>query len=272
MIETKLTDLLERTADQTPVGPPPLGAVRTGAVRRRRHRRTAVLSAAAAVAVVIAGTTVLTSHRPTVTSPAPAPVATRLVGLGHAAIAVPKSWGTNQSSCGTPMKDTVLIEDPSAGQYCMAYRPEGVDSVMLGRGGPEPRLRTDEDITIGGVPAVHRQTTCTTGTNKVRICSGEVRFHDFWFRAESSTSAAEVDRLLSRIVILPDQVGVPGYQSMPTVLSGTVYAGVLEQMGLKVIFRPTKNPNYLPGQVLGVSPAPGTMVALGAAVTVTVVK
>ncbi|TCC41608.1 PASTA domain-containing protein [Kribbella speibonae] len=276
---TDLTDLLARTADQTPVGPPPLDALHAGATRRRR-RRAAGLTATAVVAVaaVIAGTTLLTSHDQTapVTSPTPTPTpiapATRLVGLDHAAIAVPVDWPTNKSRCGTPMVDTVLIDDPSAGQYCMMYRPVGVESVKLGRGGPEPKLWTDENIVIGGVPAVRRQTTCSTGSNKVRICTGEVRFHDFWFRAESSTSAAEVDRLLSQVVVTPDLAGVPSYQSFPQILTGTEYAGVLKDLGLKATFRYTKNPNYRPGQVLGVSPAPGMMLGLGTTVTVTVVK
>ncbi|MFI5690324.1 PASTA domain-containing protein [Kribbella sp. NPDC051586] len=274
---TNLTDLLERAADQTPVGPPPLDALYAGATHRRR-RRTVVWSAlsTAAVVAVIAGTTLAAQRGPAVsppaTSPSPPPAAMRLVGLGHIAIAVPSDWGTNQSRCGTPLRDTVQIDDPSAGQYCMAYRPAGVDSVKLGRGGPDLGVKTDQHITVGGVPALRRQTTCATGSSGVRICSGEVRFSDVWFRAESSTSAAEVDRLLSRVVIVPDQVGVPGYQSFPQVLRGVQYAAVLEQLGLKATFRSTKNVNYLSGQVLGVSPAPGTMLALGTAVTVTVVK
>ena len=276
---TDLTDLLARTADQTPVGPPPLDALRAGATRRRRRRTTALTATAAvAVAAVIGGTTLLTSHDPTtpVTSPTPTPTpaapATRLVGQGHAAIAVPADWPTNKSRCGTPLQDTVQIDDPSAAQYCLVFRPAGVETVILGRGGPEPGIKTDEDIKIGGVPAVRRQTTCRTGTNKVRICTGEVRFHDFWFRVESSTSAAEVDRLLSQVVVTPDLVGVPSFQSLPQILTGAEYTAVLKELGLKATLRYTKNPNYLPGQVLGVSWAPGTMVELGTAVTVTVAK
>ena len=112
----KLTDLLERTAEQTPVGPPPLDSLYAGAARRR-HRRTAGLVAATVVAVaaVIGASTLVIFRGPTasVTSSTPVPPAMRLVGFGHGAIAVPASWPTNKSHCGTPVQDTVLIDDPS---------------------------------------------------------------------------------------------------------------------------------------------------------------
>ena len=152
---TDLTDLLARTADQTPVGPPPLDALHAGAARRRR-RRTAGLSATAAVAVgaVIGGTTLLTSHDQTapVTSPTPTPIspATRLVGFGHAAIAIPSAWPTNKSSCGTPYQDTVQIDDPSALHLCLSNRPKGVESVQLTGVPPSLDYHADETILIDG--------------------------------------------------------------------------------------------------------------------------
>src|SRR5690349_5732798 len=57
--------------------------------------------------------------------PDPAPAAMRLVGYGHAAIAVPKVWGTNISRCGVPRRDTVLIDD------CGRPRPKGLSKVEL---------------------------------------------------------------------------------------------------------------------------------------------
>jgi beta-lactam-binding protein with PASTA domain len=93
-----------------------------------------------------------------------------------------------------------------------------------------------------------------------------------WFRAESSTSADEVDRILERVVLVRDFVGVPSYQALGRDARGTSasdYADVLEQTGLKAKIQTTKNVNHPAGMVLGVSPAPGTMLAPGAAVTVT---
>lgn len=274
MIETKLTDLLERTADQTPVGPPPLDAVRTGAVRRRRRRRTAVLSAAAAVAVVIAGTTVLTPHRPTVTSPAPAPVATRLVGFGHAVIAVPRTWGTNQSNCGTAIADTVLIDDPSAFHLCEAFQRSGVESVQVS-GSPTIDFHADETLTIDGVPAERQRTTCTAASNGVEVCSGAVGIPTLgvWFRATSTTNTDEVGRILDRIAVVTDQTGVPSYLSVAGTVQGPLaanYAKLLQQAGLKARYVTKKSPGYPAGLLLKVSPAAGTMLKPGAAVTMTV--
>jgi hypothetical protein len=273
MIETKLTDLLERTADQTPVGPPPLNALRTGAAHRR-HRRTAGLAAAAAVAVVIGATSLLTSHRSTVTSPAPAPVATRLVGFGHAVIAVPKAWGRNQSMCGTAMADTVLIDDPSAFHLCAAFQRSGVESVQIS-GRPTIGFRADETLTIDGVLAERQRTTCVAASNGVAVCSGAVSIPTLgvWFRAESSTNADEVGRILDRIAVVTDQSGVPGYLTVGGSVQGALaanYAPLLEKAGLKPRYVMKKSPNYPAGLLLAVMPAAGTMLKPGATVTVTV--
>jgi hypothetical protein len=277
----KLTDLLERTAEQTPVGPPPLDTLYAGA-SRRRHRRTAGLVAATVVAVgaVIGASTLLTSRTPTapVTSPTPVPPAMRMVGFGHAAIAVPAGWPTNKSRCGTPMQDTVQIDDPSAMLFCGAFRPAGVESVELHYGSPRADFRADETFQIGGVPAERQRTTCST-TNypkaNLMICGSTVSIPSLrvWFRAESSTNAAEVDRMLARIAIVADRTGVPSYEALRVDLhgpTGTAYAAVLRQVGLKSRFHPVRSPNYPAGQVLKVSPTPGTMLKPGATVTVTV--
>lgn len=273
-----LTDLLEHTADQTPVGPPPLDSLYAGA-SRRRHRRTAGLVAAVAVAAVIGGSTLLTSRGRTasVTTSTPAPVM-RMVGFGHAAIAVPADWPTNKSQCGTPKQDTVLIDDPSAMLFCGAFRPAEVESVELYYGRPRAEFRADETFEIGGVRAERQRTTCSISNYpkaNTTTCGGTVSIPSLkvWFRAESSTSAAEVDRMLARIAIVPDRTGVPSVQALRVDLNGpkgTAYAGVLRQLGLKTQFHTVKSPSYPAGLVLRVSPAPGTMLKPGAIVTVTV--
>lgn len=278
MTDSKLTDLLERTAARTPVGPPPLDTLYAGAARRRR-RRTGLVAAAVAVAAVIGGSTVLTSRGPTgpLTSPTPAPVppATRLVGFGHAAIAVPADWPTNRSQCGTPQQDTVQIDDPSAARFCMSRRPSGVDSVELS-GTPTIGFRADETLVIDGMQAQRQRTSCLDGWQEARVCSGAVGIPALkvWFRAESSTGAAEVDRMLARVEITPGRSGVPSYRSLARTVQGTLaadYAVVLRRAGLKVQYRTEKSPSYPHGLILGVSPAPGTMLAPGSTVTVTVV-
>lgn len=283
MIESRLTELLERTGEQTTVGPPPIDAMRTGAARRRR-RRTVAWSAASAVAVVaaIAGTTLLATQgsgdpMPPIASagPVPAPAGMRLVGYGHAAIAVPTEWGTNVMKCGTPQKDTVVI-DVGLVTSCLPPRPAGVDSVELGRGEPHPDFHADRSVKIDGVPAQRQRTSCTEGSTygQAPACSGTVVIPslDVWFRAESTTNAAEVDRLLARIVVVPDLVGVPGYRTIDR--SGhqplaADYAELLKEAGLKAEFLTRKSPSYPAGMIFSGSPAPGTMVAPGTPVTIT---
>jgi hypothetical protein len=278
MIETKLTELLEHTADETPVGPPPLSAVRAGAARRRR-RRTAGFTALTVVAVgtVIAGTNVLTSSTTPVTSPtptaAPVPPAMRLVGFGHAAIAVPASWPTNKSSCGTPKQDTLQIDDPSAVHLCGSRRPDGVDSVQL-TGTPSIEFRADETVVIDGVRAQRQRTTCMDWQSN-QVCVGAVGIPSLkvWFYAESSTSAAEVDRILDRIQIVRDRSGVPSYRSVRGPSLGSLapnYEPLLTAAGLKAQYKQVTSPSYPDGTILGVSPAVGTMLPVGSTVTVTV--
>ncbi|WP_371405029.1 PASTA domain-containing protein [Kribbella sp. NBC_00662] len=202
----------------------------------------------------------------------------RMVGFGHATITVPADWPTNRSQCGTPKQDTVLIDDPSAGLFCGAFRPAEVESVELYYGRPRAEFRADETFEIGGVRAERQRTTCSISNYpkaNTTTCGGTVSIPSLkvWFRAESSTSAAEVDRMLSRIAIVPDRTGVPSFQALRVDLNGpkgTAYAGVLRQLGLKTQFHTVKSPSYPAGLVLKVSPAPGTMLKPGAIVTVTV--
>jgi len=284
---TDLTDLLERTAAQTPVGEPPLDALYAGATRRRR-RRTVGLTALTAVAVgaAIAGPTLLTSTTPNapVTSPTPAPTtaapvppAMRLVAFGHAAIAVPAAWPTNKSRCGTPQEDTVQIDDPTAAQFCQSHRPKGVESVQLTGAPPSLDYHADEAIVIDGVPAQRQRTSCRDGWQGTRVCSGAVGIPSLkvWFNAESSTSAAEVDRILDRIQILRDRSGVPSYSSLggpPFNPIAKNYGPLLLAAELKALYKWVTAPGYPSGTILGVSPAVGTLLPVGTTVTVTIAR
>ena len=284
MTESKLTELLERAGEQVKVGPPPIESLRTGAARRRR-RRTWAWSAVgvAAVVTVIGGTAVFTrgsqvaDPRPPVASGSPGavPGGTRLVGLGHAAIAVPKSWGTNQLTCGWPRTDTVVV-DYGIRMLCMSPPRAGVESVEIALGRPNPDYRADETIEIDGVPAERERTTCSQGSfSNVTVCSGTVYIPslDVAFQATASTSADELDRILARIVIVPDLVGVPGYRTPDRTghqTLGAQYAERLKAAGLKAELRTRKSTGARAGTIVSGSPEPGTMVPLGTTVTVTV--
>lgn len=252
-------ELLERTSAPRP----------SGRVRERLVTVTAVATVVAAIGV----TNVLTSGRGSGTGPLPGPepppVAMRLVGYGHAAIAVPRVWGTNLSRCGVPRRDTVLIDDPGAVGNCDLPRPAGVSSVELDTA-PPVGFRVDETFTVDGVPAERSWTACSDDN----VCWGAVGLPSLkvWFRASSSKSAAEVDQILTRIEILPDRVGVPSTPSLDEARDGTAYAGLLRRLGLKAEFHSRTSLVYKPGRVVSVSPGPGTVLQLGDTVTLTVIR
>ncbi|RZT20424.1 PASTA domain-containing protein [Kribbella sp. VKM Ac-2569] len=245
-----------------------------GAGTPRRLRDRLVTAAAAATVVAVIGVTnVLTAPGGSGTGPLPGPepdpVPMRLVGFGHGAIAVPKVWGTDVSRCGTPRRDTVLIDDPGAVSYCDLPRPPDVDSVELAAA-PPVGFQVDETFTVDGVRAERRRTTCASDG----VCWGGVGLPTLqvWFRASSSTSADEVDRILARIAIVRNQVGVPSFRSLDESRSGTAYAKLLQQLGLRAEFRTRTSLVYKPGRVVSISPSPGTLLRPGDTVTLTVIK
>lgn len=296
MIERHLSKQLERAGERVPVGAPPIAEMLAGAARRRRPRTLAAMFATAAVVVgVIGGTALLFpaddigDPRPSAASPtgvtppsvaetsgSKTPPGTRLVGLGHAAIAVPAEWVTNMTRCGVPKADTVVI-DVGAILACGTSRPRGVESVELWQGAPRFDFTSDETFEIDGLPAERQHTTCGPGGfGSGRVCDGTIYLPSLGvsFRAESSTSRAEVDRILSWIRIVPDRVGVPGFQGITLNRQGgaqAAYVKALQQLGLAAEIETEKVPGSDPGIVLDVSPTPGTMVSPGELITVTVV-
>ena len=203
------------------------------------------------------------------------PTSMRLVGLGHAAIAVPDDWATNAMRCGTPTRDTVVI-DVAIVPACGAPRPKGVESVEVTQGKPRFDFTADETFTVDGLRAQRQATTCGADAfGDSHVCAGVVYIPSLRvsFRAESSTSAEEVGRILRRLRIVPDRVAVPGYQTVAAThqeRSGDKYVNVLREAGLKAKVRTRRRPSVLAGFVLGAAPQPGTMLRPGTAVNVTV--
>ncbi|WP_166133134.1 PASTA domain-containing protein [Nocardioides ochotonae] len=284
MTDEHLTELLERAAGRVHVGPAPVDTM-VGAADRVRRRRalTLALASAAAVVAVAGGTAVLSSTggapgpQPPAASPTPAAPASdvRLVGLGHAAIAVPQSWGTNETRCGVPQKDTVVI-DVGVIPLCLTNRPRGVDSVEVTQGKPRFDFTADETFTLDGMEAQRQGTRCAPDVGDTQVCNGTVHLPSLGvsFRAESSTSAADVDRILEQIRIADDQVGVPGYQTLSVheqESAGEKYLDALREAGFNAEVQTKKMPGVAAGYVLGASPQPGTMLDPGAVVTVTMV-
>ncbi|WP_127480427.1 PASTA domain-containing protein [Nocardioides pantholopis] len=249
----------------------------------RPRSRALTLAGAAAVVAVAGATAVLSSSGGAPGSPPPgasaAPVAPapdlRLVGLGPAAVALPRGWGTNLTRCGVPQQDTVVI-DVATVELCWARRPRGVESVEVTAGRPRFDFTADETLRIDGVQAQRQETRCERDVGNTRVCTGTVHLPSSGvsFRAESSTGAAHVDRILEQIRLGSGQVGVPGYQTIAVNQqgsSGASYLDALRTAGLAGEVRTVKVPGVAAGQVWGVSPQPGTMLAPGAVVTVTLV-
>ncbi|MCZ4498780.1 MAG: hypothetical protein JWQ74_1333 [Marmoricola sp.] len=282
MTDEKLTELLERAAERVPVSPAPLAEITDGARRGRRRRAAqATCGVSAVIAATIVGTalTVGSNHggSPGRTTPAPAVVPAsgmRLVALGHAAIAVPESWGTNEASCGTPVKNTVIIGGGDTDTCRLAVTPR-VDSVELDQGRPGYPFKATGAVTVDGVAAERQATTCPPVTTRARYrpCTGAVYLPslDTSFSA-AAPSAARVDAILARIQVLPDRVGVPNYVSFANEGQGhsrAQYAAALRALGLRVAVKTEQSPGITPGFIVGASPAGGTVLKPGDTVTIT---
>jgi hypothetical protein len=241
----------------------------------------AVAGAAAATAAVVGSVAALWpaggSPGTPVASPESdlAPAGMRLVGLAGAAVAVPQEWATNAHTCGTPISDTVVI-DLGPVLACAAPRPAGVDSVEVTSWAPRSGFTADETFEIDGVSALRQSTACQPdlADEAVDVCAGTVHIPSMgvYFRAESSTDA-EADRILERIQILPDRIGVPGFRGylLNEQEDGEIaYLDALEKAGLVPDVQPADVPLVSPGPVVDVSPEPGTMLKPGDFVTVTV--
>jgi hypothetical protein len=294
MTDHDLSDLLDRLGERAPVGSPPTEAMLAAAVHSRRRRTTwlAAGSTAAVLALTTGGVVVLTSEpEPVLPQPAPgiptptqqvAPPGTRFVGLGHASIAVPEGWGTNELRCGTPQQDTVIIDE---GSVCLAYfpRPTGVESVFVYPGwyrgfANTPNEVQTESFDLDGEPAERVVTDCPTDINGYTLCRGAVYLpgQDVTFVAESSSEKAqsEVAEILSWIRILPGLVAVPGFQDAnewdhAEISRADHYREALETLGLRVEVASKDDRIRDEGYVLGVEPPPGTMLAPGSVVRVT---
>lgn len=280
-VETLLRRAMEDEATRAPALGDLAGAARGRLARRRRR----MFESAAALTVVVAmvagvGFFVVRGNgqqhpvAPVDTDRVTAPPGTRLVGFGHAAIAVPKDWGINKTQCGTPTENTVITEAGFA-RACLFPYPAGVQSVSLWQGKP-PDFVADETIEIDGASAQRQLTACDAGpAGSVHTCRAGVYIPSLkvGFRAETTPENAEaLDTILSRIRIVPDQIGVPPYLAIVNgaqAKSGQRYLEALQAVGLQSEVRYEKQPGSTAGFLLGVSPTPGTMVAPGSVVTVT---
>lgn len=298
MDERELSDVLDLLAEEVPVGAVPLREITAPS------RPWVPWAAAAAVAVIVGGVgfaVVGGDRAPREPSPAeksatssPPEPGPRLMGVGSYAIEIPESWAVNATHCGTPMKNTVIVDE---GPICMALvpRPADVETIRI-----EP-LKVVVDLVgepvsqreVLGVDATMWDTTCRkdyADTNEpdsthddVRVCSAAVWLHgdaDVRFTAEAATKE-RAEELLATIQRVEGRKGLPGpnqfeaqegsgHDRGPS-KAGQRYRDAVADAGGKVKLVEESQPGLTPGMVLGVKPAPGTMIAPGDVVTVRVV-
>ncbi len=285
MTEHDLSDLLERLGDRAPVSSPPTSAMLAAAGRARRRRTAwAAVGAATAVAAVTGSVAVLGQQdspsdrvaRPPVSEPTAvvAPSGTHPVGQGRIVAAVPDEWSRNALRCGTPQRDTVVV-DVGVIETCATARPAGVDSIWFG-GGLRMSDATDLVVDeIAGLPTRRTAIDCREGFGGSPVCSTTVYFaeDDVQIMVESSTNRSQVERMLEWIYTVDGPVPVPGYQDSNLDHqdddAAEHYRTELAEVGLEVRKVAEKRPGIKPGYILDVDPLPGTVLEPGATVTVT---
>lgn len=272
----QLIDRLEQRAAEIPVGPPPLELMRTRA-RRRRQGRVAVLASAAAVAAIAAGLAwqadggATDGSRPSVASEAPGdpdapPQGYRYVGVGNLVAAVPQGWATNETNCGTPIADTVVID---LGPTCrmLVPRPADVDSLTVDPDFVDVDTNGYAEVEVGGEKALRspvRRLDDGTFWQSLIVLDADVSFV-----AESSSADGEavVDGILDTVTLLTEHVTVPGFQDFaygggPGSMADA-YVRHLERLGLLAEVVTRHQDGLDAGTVLDTMPSVGSVVAPG---------
>jgi PASTA domain len=290
MTDQQLSDILERAGERIPSGTPPLQQMFHDADRTRRGRLTrwaaavAVGGVVAVAAAVMGGPALLPAAAPPSSSSPSSPTpsddltvtlgpASRLVGIGHAAIAVPGTWATNALRCGTATENTVVV-DVTAIDLCQWNAPKSYDVVWVERGVNEAMFNPVEEISIDGVAAQSSGVQCAGWSSPAVECSATVYIPsaDASFRI-SAFKEARVKQMLTWIHVLDNVVAVPGFRDANDDHqkddAGKHYRAELEAAGLAVEVVTQSRPGLPAGYVLDVSPQPGTMLEPGDTVTVT---
>lgn len=288
MNDDNLTDLLEARAADVLVGPPPLAEMHRDAARRRRSYGVA-LAAAAAVVVTVGAVAVWPDGSGSARDSAPfasdspsdpaagdvPPAGTRWIGIGQAAVAVPDAWPVNATGCGTPTRDTVVV-DQGVIELCLALYPPGVTSVEIRAKNKMEDVSGWTPVKVDGEEALRSKDSVPVGAEpQVYSASIYLPERDVMFAAKSSVSQEAADEVLTRVAILDALVAVPGISEAnyggAQSKAGENYVRTLEEAGLTAEVVTEANRGG-PGFVLGVSPTPGTVVEPGTVVTVTVAR
>lgn len=290
MSDDQISDVLVRLTAPYQSGPPPIHDLIAAGARKRRRRSLAAVAGVAAVIVAIIGTAAIVTGQdndpngtdPSVRQPVhPIPPDSRLVGVGHAAIAVPQGWATNKTGCGTPLADTVIINVTGV-PACLIPRPPGVSDVDISVRETRPNYPSfthANQIDIDGADARRTPVDCISGTGGFAgpgkpprpVCTQAI-----WVPTESALfvattpHAASTERLLDTVHIVAGRVAVPQSNLIgdpPGVRARFVRSA--ERLGLVVETTTKKASGFSHGSILGVSPPTGTIVRVGSTIHLT---
>lgn len=291
LTDDRTRDLLRSAvADLTVSEAPADELVRLGRRTRRRTRVAAVLGGVAAVGLIAVGSAVVstterTADQPAATQPtAPTdtppptqgglvtPPGTRLVGMGPIAVAVPRSWETNDIRCGTPLSDTVVFE--STGTRSCFVEQRDVSSVHFGRIGRWERRTWERnattaldlgeiDITRSEIGPYHEgpgEPTYPFSVGVVTVPGYDVAM---WV---VSTDQELIRSVLDSVRAIPD-----GYVAVPATSAASSTTWPFEEdAGLDVREVTVYREGMSPGVLLSSDPPFGSIVPAGSRVTRTV--
>jgi hypothetical protein len=280
MNDRETTQLLDELARQISVGPAPIDSlIRQGRARKYGRRTATVLVSVAGTCVAVAGivfaTATLAERTPGTGSSIPTagkstleiPNGMRLVGYGGVTVSVPQGWSTDQTKCGQPLADTVYLQTDGQ-RGCLVEADGPVNSLAIAATssfvGQALAGTATEPVEINGISA--RQTGVAdeadgTVTQSIVVPEEQVVFT--LSVADKPTLQAIRESLRS----LPE-----GFTSVPFGLAGTANPSTLvERAGLEASIVEKARPTLAGGTLLDVVPAPGSVLALGDGVTLTVV-
>lgn len=291
LTDDRTRDLLRSAvADLTVSEAPADELVRLGRRTGRRNRVVAVLGGVAAVSLIAVGSAVVAdmggvANEPAATQPtAPTqtppptqgglvtPPGTRLVGMGPIAVAVPKSWETNDIRCGRPLSDTVVFE--STGTRSCFVEQRDVSSVHFGRIGMWERRTWERnattaldlgeiDITRSEIGPYHEglgEPTYPFSVGVVTVPGYDVAM---WV---VSTDEELIRSVLDSVRAIPD-----GYVAVPATSAASSTTWPFEEdAGLDVRQVTVHREGMSPGVLLSSDPPFGSIVPAGSRVTRTV--
>jgi hypothetical protein len=295
MNEDDVVDLLDRLGADVRVRSAPVDRIFKERSRLHRRRITwTVLGSAAATTVIVTASVAVaqgwpsaqtpSTHVPSaaqhahsgMATPTTPPPGKRLVGVGHASIAVPQGWGTNQITCGpTSATTNTVVFNVTVFAACaagLAPRASVAEVAHASDLPPYPGFTPARHISIDGHPALRTRIICRFEGVKHPPCTGAV------FIVSESASfqvtshhASIVAHLLDSIHVDQQRVAVPeSHEQVYDPDGADRFVAAAQALGLKVVITTGPAMRSRPGGIISVLPYPGTVLAPGDTIHLTV--